>query len=165
MVPELGARYKLKISRHHSIGAEISYNLYSYKINQKLGKLLPDTIMHKSERFLFSTATMGIYTRISLGRIGNYIGKFIDIGVYGDWVHYSDHFYKDKLDNGYVVRSHVSGLDYIQNIQYGAYVRFGITRYSVIAKYRFSDYFTESANYPELPRFTIGIQVGVHKVN
>ncbi len=163
--PEVGGRYKLRVSRHHAFGADLSYTLYSYKISQKPGKTLPDTILHKAERFIFSKITLGIYHRYSFGRVGNYIGRFLDIGVYGDWIHYSDHYFRNRYDDGLVIRSHVSGLDYIRNFQYGAYMRFGITRYAFFARYRISDYFAPSAELPELPRFTMGIQVGLHKVN
>jgi hypothetical protein len=165
MNPEIGGRYKLRITRNYSMGLNLSYNLYSYKINQKDGKFLPDTIMHKAERFLFSNLSLGYFNRFNIGRTGNFIGKFIDIGVYCEWVHFSDHYFKDKLENGNVTRTHVSGLDYVQKIQYGVFANFGLTRYSIIVKYRLSNLFKSSYDYPELPRFTVGFLVGLHKVS
>jgi hypothetical protein len=162
---EAGLRYKLKVARHYSVGCDLSYNLYSYKIKQNEEKILPDSLQHKAERFLFSNLSLGIFNRINLGRTGNYIGKFIDVGVYGDWVHYADYYTRDNLENGNTVRTHTSNLDYIRNIQYGLYARFGITRYGFSVKYRLSDYFTSNRAFPELPRWTFGFQVGIHKVN
>ncbi len=162
---EAGVRYKLKIARYYSMGLDLSYNLYSYKIKQNQQKILPDTVQHNAERFLFSNLTLGYFNRFNLGRTGNYIGKFVDLGVYGDWVHYADCYTRDKLSNGTTVRSHTSGLDYINDFQYGVYAHFGITRYVFEVKYRLSDYFHSKASYPELPRWTFGVQVGIHKVN
>lgn len=162
---EVGIRYKLKVARHYALGCDLSYNLYSYKIKQNDQKILPDTFHHKAERFLFSNITLGVFNRFNLGRTGDYIGKYIDLGGYADWVHYADHYTRDKLNNGNTVRTHTSNLDYINNFQYGLYGHFGITRYVFTVKYRLSDLFRSSENYPELPRWTFGIQIGLHKVN
>jgi hypothetical protein len=162
---DIGVRYKLKIARYYAIGAEFSYNLYSYKIMQDAGKIFPDTIRHDAERIIFSNLSMGFYNRISLGKTGNYIGKFIDLGVYGDWIHYADHFTRDKLENGNIERIHTSGLSWVKHWQYGVYAHFGITRYVLFVKYRLSDLFDDNYNYPELPRWTVGLQIGIHKVN
>jgi hypothetical protein len=165
MNPQLGGLLKFRLSRHLSFGADLSYNLYNFKIDQVPNKILPDSVLHNAESFLFGNLSFGIFFRFNFGKVGNFIGKFADVGFYGEWVSFTDHYYKDKLDNGYTFRTHVSGLDYVEWLQYGGFVRFGYTRYAIVIKHRLSDYFVKSAGYPELPRFTIGFQAGLHKVN
>jgi hypothetical protein len=97
---EAGIRYKLRITRHIAVGCDLAYDLYSYKLKQTDTKILPDTLQHKAERMLFSNLALGFYFRINLGRTGNYIGKFIDIGAFGDWTHYADHYTRDKFSDG-----------------------------------------------------------------
>lgn len=162
---EVGVRYKLKIARHYALGCNLSYNLYSYKLKQNTLKTLPDTVIHKAERLLFSNLTLGIFYRINLGRTGNYIGKFVDLGMYGDWVHYADHYTRDKLTDGTTARLHVSGLNYINDLQYGFFGHFGISRFVFTVKYRMANLFPDNRNYPELPRWTFGMQLGLHKIN
>lgn len=160
---DLGVRYKLRLARYFATGCDLSYNFYSFKLRQNEEKILPDTIRHNAERLLFNNLTLGVFARVNIGRTGNYIGKFVDLGAYGETVFYSDHFFRDKNADGTVNRTHVSGLNYINDLQYGVYARCGISRYVITFKYRLSDLFKDS--YPELPRWTFGFQMGLHKTN
>ncbi len=162
---ELGARYKLRIARHFSIGLNGAYTVYSYKLRQNDNKSLPDTLSHKAERFLFSNFGIGFYNRVNLGRTGNHIGTFIDVGLYADWIARVTHFTTDDFPDGTRVRSHRTGMKYTRDLQYGLMGNFGITRYIFTIKYRLSDLFTPSSVLPELPRWTFGLQIGLHKVN
>ena len=162
---ELGARYKLRIARHYSLGLNAVYTVNSFKLRQSASKRLPDSLLHRSERFLFSNFGLGFFNRINLGRTGNHIGTFIDLGIYGDWIAKVTHVTSDDETDGTRVHSHRTGMCYTRDLQYGLFGNIGFTRYVFTVKYRLSDLFTPSSALPELPRWTIGMQLGLHKVN
>ena len=57
----------------------------------------------------------------------------------------------------------ITHLKYYEPFNYGVLARFGINRYVIYANYRLSDLFKSSYNYAELPRLTLGVQIGLHK--
>ena len=54
------------------------------------------------------------------------------------------------------------GLPYLRRWSYGLGLRLGAGRYAAVARYRLSNTFRppDQARYPELPRWTIGLEVG-----
>ncbi|MCF8296909.1 MAG: hypothetical protein K9J13_05120 [Saprospiraceae bacterium] len=160
---DMGVRYKLKICNHYAIGYQINYNTDTYVIKQNGSKTFTDTIQHDKERFATQNLGIGVYNRFNFGRRGNYVGNFLDIGAYADWRFSAQHFMKDELPNGNIVRTSVNGLNFMNDGNYGAYAQIGYNRYVLYAKYRLSDMFNNSVQYSELPRLTVGFQIGFHK--
>jgi hypothetical protein len=160
---DIGIRYKLKLCNHYALGTEVSYNMHSYNLKQEKEKTFPDTLVHKKESYTDNAFELGIFQRINYGRRGNYMGNYIDMGAYGSYVFSAVNFTKDKLDNGNVVRTKISHLNYYEPLGYGFFARLGFNRYVIYAKYRMTDVFVKSCSYPELPRFVAGIQIGLHK--
>ena len=159
----LGYRYKLKICNFYSIGYDIAYNSYSYFLKQNSTKITPDTIIHEKEKLNFGNIGMSLYMRFNYGRRGNHVGNFIDLGGYGDYTFAASNFTKDKLPNGNIARTRISHLHYFNSTNYGVLARIGFNRYVIYGNYRLSDIFKSSYNFPELPRLTIGLQIGFHK--
>ena len=158
-----GYRYKLKICNFYSIGYDIAYNSYSYFLKQNSTKITPDTVLHEKEKLNFGNLGLSLYMRFNFGRRGNHIGKFVDIGGYGDWTFNAVNFTKDKNSNGNIVKSRISNLHYFNSTNYGLMARIGFNRYVIYGNYRLSDIFKSSCNFSELPRLTIGLQIGFHK--
>ncbi len=161
-----GYRYKLKICKHYAIGYDLAFNSYTFALEQKKGKIFPDTILHnKKETFSYYNVGLSPYMRFNYGRRGNSIGKFIDLGAYGDWTYTARTFAKDKVENGNIVKITTSNLKYINSFNYGALVRIGFNRWVIFGSYRLSDIFktSDTYNFSELPRTTLGLQVGIHK--
>jgi len=159
----LGYRYKFRISNFFAIGYDIDFNSYTYALKQSAGKTLPNDTLHNKEQMNFDDLGLAGYMRFNYGRRGNRVGNFIDIGAFGDWSFASDHFTKDKKQNGNIVKTTVSRLKYINNTNYGFTARVGFGRYVFFANYRLSDLFKTSYHYAELPRITAGIQLVLHK--
>jgi hypothetical protein len=159
----LGYRYKLKISNFYAIGYDIAYNSYSFSLEQDSKKITPDTVLHKKEKLNFGNLGLSPYMRFNYGRRGNHIGKFIDLGAYGDWTFIASDISKDKKSNGNLVKTKISHLNYYNATNYGVLVRIGFNRYVFYGNYRLSNIFKSSYNYPELPRIIIGLQIGFHK--
>ena len=160
----LGYRYKFRICNFFAIGYDIDFNSYTYALKQSdNNKTLPDTIKHNKEQMNFNDLGLSGYMRFNYGKRGNRVGNFIDLGAYGDWTFAANHFTRDKMTNGNIVKTTVSHLKYFNSINYGAIARIGFNRYVIFANYRLSDIFKKSYNFSELPRITIGLQIGFHK--
>lgn len=159
----LGYRYKFRISNFFAIGCDASYNSYSYAMKQSAGKITPDTILHGKEKLNLGDLGLSGYMRFNYGKRGNRVGNFVDIGGYGDWRIAATNFTRDKMPNENVVKTTISHLNYLNATNYGALARIGFNRYVFYGYYRISDIFKSSYKYPELPRLTIGLQIGIHK--
>jgi hypothetical protein len=160
-----GFRYKLRISNFFAIGYDLALNSYSYAIKQTEGKVLEDTIMHVKQKFGIGDLEISPYMRFNFGKRGNRIGNFVDLGAYGGWNFSASNFTRDKLDNGNVVRTTTRHLEYINPWNYGFMARIGFNRWVIYGYYRMSDNFktTDIYDFPELPRITVGVQIGLHK--
>ena len=165
----VGYRYKRKISNFYAIGFDINYYLMSYNLKQENSKILPNDSLHNKEKLIFNNLGLELYNRFNFGKRGNYIGTFIDIGAYGNWAYKVKHYTKDELDNADINNAKINevtntGLVYPEELNYGVKARIGINRFVLSATYRLSDLFKEKYSYyPELPRLSVGLQIGLHK--
>jgi hypothetical protein len=159
----IGYRYKLRFSNFFAVGYDLSFNSYKYALKQDSQKLVPDTIQHNKENLSFNNLGASLYMRFNYGRRGNRVGHFIDLGGYGDWTFSAVNFTKDKRQNGNIVRTKISNLDYFNSTNYGLTARLGFNRYVFYGNYRLSDIFKSSKKLPEMPRLTIGLQIGFHR--
>jgi len=156
-----GYRYKLRLCNLYSIGFEIAYNNYAFNLKQDSSKVLPNKLLHDKEKLTFNNIGLGIYNRFNFGKRGNRIGNYLDIGAYGDWICGVKHFMKDEQSNGNIIKTTISHLKYYETFAYGVSASIGFNWFALTAKYRISDMFVKSYNYPELPRLTVGIQLGL----
>lgn len=158
---EFGYRYKRRLSETFSFGSEITGRRSAFHIKQSDNKSVPDTIKRDSEKLVFLEAGVGAYKRINFGDRGNYIGRFIDAGVYASWTFHTRHvLFYDEEDVNYRVRK--TGMSYPANLNYGLIARIGFNNFVLKGSYRMSDLFKESAGLPELPRYAVGVEFGMH---
>ncbi|MBU0489808.1 MAG: hypothetical protein KKA07_15100 [Bacteroidetes bacterium] len=158
-----GGRFKLKLSKWNAIGLETHLAYSSYYLKQEGVKTLPDNFVHNTERLSSFTFGLGSFHRISYGRKGNYIGKFIDLGVEGDVTILSVHYFEDDLVNGSRRKMWYSSKKFHEVLQYDVFARFGFNRYVIFAKYRLSKFFREKHHFNDLPGLSAGFQVGFHQ--
>ena len=158
---EFGYRYKGRLSDTFSVGSEIMGRRSAFHIKQSDAKSVPDTISRDSEKLVFLEAGIGAYTRINFGQRGNYIGRFVDAGIYASWTLHTRHvlFYEEE-DVNYRVRK--TGMNYPANLNYGLIARIGFNNFVIKGTYRMSELFKESAGLPELPRYALGVEFGLH---
>jgi hypothetical protein len=106
----------------------------------------------------------GLYfIRFNYDRRGNRIGRYFDLGVYGDLNVSHQVFTRFKNPDQSVTRSYTSRLKYYNRIGYGVQFRAGFNRVAFYAQYRLSDFFYPSKNLPELPRIMAGIELSSKK--
>jgi hypothetical protein len=159
----LGFRYKIKLTNWFALGGDLALSTYSFRVKQDSSKAIPNNIIHDKEKISLGDLGANAFLRFNFGKRGNRIGNFLDLGGYADLTISGRHYYKDKMDNKNVIETTISHLNYLNAYNYGAMARIGFNRYVIYGSYRLSDIFEGSYKYPELPRITIGLQIGIHK--
>ncbi len=166
-----GLRYKLKILKRWELGIGIRYERESFRIEQDSGKKVFGPVQHKREKLILNDLSGTFYNRFVFGKRGDFVGTFLDLGGYADLSLGKKHLTVDKVKEpskaGYKkVKSKRKGLNYVERMHYGVLARIGYNRWTLFARYRLSDLFLEGGiadGYPELPRFRVGIQIGLHR--
>ncbi|MDQ3193067.1 MAG: hypothetical protein M3Q58_15895 [Bacteroidota bacterium] len=163
----VGYRYKRKISNFYALGFDFAYGVTSFNIDQQQGKTLPNNVFHDNEKINFNHLGVSLYNRFNFGKRGNIIGNFLDIGAYGNWEFIVKHIYTENyvspnIANARFTRVINRQLNYTNPLNYGVQARLGFNRYAFYGSYRLSDKFKQEFMYPELPRFIIGLQIGLH---
>ena len=161
-----GYRYRYKIANFYAMGFELNYTYMTYHLKQTESKTIPTADLHKKEAFILNNFGVEYFNRINFGERGERIGHYIDVGLYLNWAFRIKHYTKDKNDNNEpnakIIEVIHTNLNYTQPINYGAKARLGFNRYSVSVSYRTTDLFNERFD-AELPRFIVGLQIGLHK--
>jgi hypothetical protein len=158
-----GIRYKRKFTSYLAMGLDLGLTSTAYRIKQNASKTIPDTQINDKEKIQINTVVSSAYLRINVGRRGNYIGNYLDLGAYGGWNFQKKHKTTNKNDEGEKVKVMTSKLNYIEDFSYGLLARIGMSRYALTARYRLSDVFKSSYVMPELPGLIVGFEVGLFK--
>jgi hypothetical protein len=160
-ITEFGTRYKRQFSPVYAVGYDVHVKRIAFFPKQQESKLIPDTQLFDKEKLVYVGAGLAIYQRFNYGKRGDYIGRFIDMGAWGDWYFHTRHlsFYKEEGQN---VRTRRTRLDYPSMLGYGLLLRLGFNNVVIKGSYRLSDMFDQGANLPEIPRFSLGLEMGMH---
>ncbi len=158
---EYGYRYKRRFNDTFSIGSEIIARRHAFHIKQTENKEVPDNIIKDSEKLVFLDAGLGLFKRVNFGQRGNYIGRFLDVGAYASWVFHTRHVYFLE-EGGLRTRVRVTGMNYPAGFAYGLNARLGLNNLVIKASYQMSDHFKDSSGFPELPKYSIGLEIGLH---
>ena len=158
---EYGYRYKRRLSNTFSFGSEIIARRYAFHVSQSEEKTVPDDIIKDREKLVFLDAGLGVYKRINFGQRGNYIGRFVDAGAYASWIFHSRHVYFYE-EEGLDIRVRINNPKYPETFNYGLMARLGFNNIVIKATYRMSDLFKDSAELPEFPRYSVGLEIGLH---
>lgn len=160
---DLGLRYKRRLSNTLALGLDLGINATAYKIRQDDSKTVPDTYANDREKIQVNTAVSAAWFRINVGRRGNYIGNYLDLGAYGGWNYMKKHKTVNINNADEKVKTLTTRLSYVENFAYGLLARLGTSRYALTAKYRASNIFTAGSQLPELPRLMLGVELGMFK--
>lgn len=158
---EYGYRYKRRFNNTFSIGSEIIARRHAFHIKQTDKKEVPDNTLKDREKLVFLDAGLGLYKRVNFGQRGNYIGRFLDVGAYASWVFHTRHVYFLE-EGGLSTRVRVSGMNYPAAFAYGMNARLGFNNLVIKGSYQLSDHFNDSSGLPELPKYSIGLEIGLH---
>ena len=154
---DFGSRGKYRFSNYYALGFDISYGFDIFRMKQEEAKVVPDKLIYDKQSLRSNEFRLGLFNRINFDkRRGNQLGRYIDLGAYGayQWV---KHKTEVEEDNSTYIAIHRK-LEYIGPWQYGFFARLGSRRLLLTVDYRFSDFFSPDSGYPELPRFSVGLQ-------
>ena len=161
-----GSKLKIETNPLLAFGLETMFQYRHYSIAQTNEKLFQAPIQHKKENFHVLDYQADAYMRINFTKKGNHFGKYLDFGVYGAYNFYTRLVTVDKVNSAESKQNRIvySRLRYINRIEYGGIIRLGTSILSAHLKYRASDLFKSftndlgtTTNFPELPRFQLGI--------
>lgn len=159
----LGVRQKYRLSQAAALGFDLRYTRLNYSLRQTADKVLPNAAQHYSEALALHQAVLEPYLRFNFGRRGNVVGHYLDLTGWGGWVAGTVHSYEDRPGAVGASRTvvHERGLNYLRRWPAGVGARVGSNRYAALVRYRLTNSFTDAAaNYPELPRWTAGLELG-----
>lgn len=161
----LGWLSKWRINKWYELGFDVTYHYSSFHLVQDSSKRIPNRILHKREKMVFNNIQVVPFQRFKFKNKHHSTGTFIDLGGYAG--------YNYRVKNQSTERNRAPGagktrtvnldLDYTQDFSYGLIARFGLNRVVFYGRYRLSDLFTPAADLPELPRFDVGILIGIHQ--
>lgn len=160
-----GLRHKIRVNNFYSFGADLFYSFRNTNIAQTNDKKFATGLNHRKERYSEKNVGAIIYNRFNFGKRGNKIGKFIDLGAYAEVpinnaLITTDRINTTNFDQIKVVRK---SINFYNSYNYGINFRSGINQAVLFANYRLSNQFKSKYNFAELPRLTIGIQIGLHQ--
>ncbi|MCF6185158.1 MAG: PorT family protein [Bacteroidales bacterium] len=167
-----GVRYRFKIADFFAVGVGLNYTYYAWHFKQNDSKKIPTSNIYDKEKLKINTLGTDVFLRFNFGKRSNTVGNYIDLGGYGDWDFYDSRVFTNFVNNtnpdGFSTSTGInSNLNYLNKINYGAEVRIGYGKIVLFTKYRLSDIFTkrykEAISSTELPRLSVGIEIGFHK--
>ena len=161
----LGWLSKWRINRWYELGFDVAYQYSSFKLEQDSSKIVPSTTLYKKEKLVFNRIEIAPFQRFKFRNRYHSTGTFLDMGVYFGYNYRIKHQTRedDQVPGSSTSRTINLGLDYTEDINYGVMARLGFNRFIFYARYRFSDLFTEDSNLPELPRYNVGLKIGIHQ--
>ncbi|OUJ74503.1 hypothetical protein [Hymenobacter crusticola] len=160
---QVGWRNKLRLHQALALGLDLRYARLGYYLKQNDQKTVPTATRYEREHITLSQLQGEAFVRLSAGRRGNAIGRYVDLLGWGGWVMGSSHYYLEAATATAKKRQVTErGLRYVQRWPYGVGLRLGSGRYAVTGRYRLSSTFAGAAQsrYPELPRWTVGLELG-----
>ena len=153
---DFGFRYKLKLFEYNAVGFQVSYNRYSFRLKYDDPKIAFD-----KDKLISNNFGIGLFDRINFGKRGNHLGKYLDLGAYGEFAYSRKHWYKQKQSNDEVLVAELKRLNSLEKLNYGIFANLGFGKKVLFFKYRLSDSISDKEKYDEMPRFVTGIQLGI----
>ena len=149
----------------YELGFDVAYHYSSFHIKQDSFKIVPNPTLHKREKLVFNNVQVVPFQRFKLRNKHHSTGIFIDLGGYGGWNYRIKHqtVERNQAPGAGRTKTVNQKLSYTQDFSYGAIARIGFNRIVFYGRYRISDLFTPSSGLPELPRFDVGMTIGIHQ--
>ncbi|GAA4041744.1 hypothetical protein GCM10022409_29700 [Hymenobacter glaciei] len=159
----VGGRLKRRLSNSVALCGDLNYGYLRYELAQEAGKLVPSSTLHQHEYLGIHQLATEVALRFNYGRRGNVVGSYLDLLAGGTWAAGTRHTTEDVPAAGInSVETTEYGLPYLHRFGSVVGARLGFDRYALVGRYRPSSAFASSyAAWPELPRWTCGVEVGL----
>ena len=157
-----GARLKRRFNQVLAVNLDLGYAYLVNALVQSPQKTLPSAVQHRSESLRQHQLYSDLGVRLNVGRRGNYVGRYLDLlgGVSRNAA--TAHRTEDDPAPGIgSVETTERGLPYLRPWTFGAGARLGIDRYALTGRYRLTSAFQPQYGYAELPRWLLGLEIGL----
>ena len=161
----IGWLSKWRLSRWYELGFDIDYQYSAFKLVQDSAKIVPNRVLHKREKLVFNRIEIAPFMRFKFRNRYHSTGTFLDLGGFMAYNYRIKHqtVERDQIPGASKTRVVNLGLDYTEDFNYGVMARIGFNRFIFYARYRLSELFTEKSGLPELPRYNVGLKIGIHQ--
>jgi hypothetical protein len=161
----LGWLTKYRIRPWYELGFDVTYYYSSFHIKQDSFKIVPNSQLHKREKIVFNNLQVVPFQRFKFKNKNHSAGIFVDIGGHVGWNYRIKHqtVERNQAPGAGRTKTVNQKLGYTSHFTYGALARIGFNRFVLYGRYRFSDLFNGTRNLPELPRFDVGLTIGIHQ--
>lgn len=160
-----GLRNKWRVTGATAAGLDARFAYLRYQLRQNGAKQVPTAQPHYRESLGLTQLQLEPFVRLSFGRRGNVVGHYLDLSGWGSWALSSNYSYEDRPGQGQGARTLVREVRpaYLRRWSWGLGTRLGTGRYALVGRYRLANTFNSvaPANYPELPRWLLGIEIGI----
>ncbi len=160
----LGLRYKYKLTGTFATGFDIYYKKDNFRFTQT-NDILPEENFFDKERFIVHGMGPEYYFRINFdNNRGDYVGNFIDIGLYANWLFHDTYKVYDNSDSQLFskCKKTYKNHSHLNKFNYGLTLRMAKNAYVLFVHHRLSDYFDDHYGYIDLPATTVGVIIGFH---
>jgi hypothetical protein len=160
-----GLLYKYKLSNVFSTGASLVYENLNFRFDEET-RIIDDNQFNDKEKLIVHGIGPEYYIRVNFdSERGNYMGNFIDLGVYVNWLFGSAYKTYNSTDGGIFQEKEITykGLDQLNDFSYGATIRMAKDSFILFVDYRMSDLFDDKYNYINLPKYSVGLVLGLHR--
>ncbi|WP_426059359.1 hypothetical protein [Hymenobacter sp. B1770] len=159
----VGGRMKFRFTQALALNLDLGYAYLRYELAQNGQKVVPTPDLHRRERLGMHQVYSEASLRLNVGRRGNTVGNYLDLLAGGGWVAATNHVTEDEPSAGIrSVETTERGLSYLRRWTGGVGARLGADRYALVGRYRVTSAFGGSyAQWPELPRWELGLEIGL----
>lgn len=161
---QVGLLFKWRMAKLLELGFDLSYHYSAFHLQQDSSKVIPNSVLHDKGKMLFNNLMLTPFARIKFKNKYHSTGTFLDLGGFAGFTYRAVHY---TIDYNLVPNSHRTKmrdirLAYNKWYSYGLMARLGFNRIIFYGKYRMSDLFKAKFDYPELPRYEVGLMIGFH---
>lgn len=157
----VGLSYKLKIVDLWDIGVDVSYENEFHRLKNlpETRSMVPELASFDIVRTYQNNLVGGFYNRLYFkrDRVRDF-GWYLDVGAYYSYVMNLGTYYKDNSDTHFI-KIRQKGNQYLNDQNYGAFVRVGWNQFALYARYNAVDIFKE--NRADLSHLSIGLQLNL----
>ncbi len=160
-----GLLYKYKLTDVFSTGVSLVYENLNFRFDEET-RIINDNQFNDKEKLIVHGMGPEYFIRINFDSDrGNYMGNFIDLGFYGKWLFNSAYKTNNSSSEGIFNEKEVvyKGLNQLNNFSYGANVRMAKDSFILFIDYRMSELFDDKYNYIDLPEFSLGFILSLHR--
>ncbi len=158
----VGRRAKYALSKNYAMGWALEYQHTTVSWNRDYSSIVSfDADKHK---YLSNAVLLSYFNRITFGKVGDNIGKFMDISIYGAWNFKSKSVFSyDEGDKNHYEMT-MDNPEFDDTFYYGLKARLGIHRVAITADYRLvtPDFKAIGSLDITRPQLTIGVELSLY---